>query len=194
MFIHLSSLVPWLLRYKYFVIFPIAVIEGPIITIICGFLASLGFLNLLAAYVLIVTGDLTGDTLYYLIGKFGREKFLKKFGHFIGLTLERVEKLEKHFEAHPKKTFAFGKIMHGPGTTVLVAAGLAKVPYRTFLLGNILPTMAKSLLLILAGYYFGSAYLKFNSYLNYAALSFTVLAGVLLLIYFYRSRSGKDPF
>jgi len=35
-----------LLTYKYLILFPMALIEGPIITIIAGFIASLGYLNL----------------------------------------------------------------------------------------------------------------------------------------------------
>jgi membrane protein DedA with SNARE-associated domain len=60
----LTEVVQWLLYYKYFVLFPIMVVEGPIITIIAGFLVSLGHLNGLAAYAVLVAGDVTGDSIY----------------------------------------------------------------------------------------------------------------------------------
>jgi len=41
----LLQIVNWLLAYKYLLLFPIAVIAGPIITVIGGFLSSLGYFN-----------------------------------------------------------------------------------------------------------------------------------------------------
>jgi membrane-associated protein len=187
MFIQLQQIVPSLLHYKYLIIFPIAIFEGPILTIICGFLASSGFLNLFLGLAVVIVGDLTGDSIYYLIGKFGRHKFIFKYGKFLGITAERLKKMEKHFKTHPNKTFILGKVTHGPGTLVLIAAGLAKVPYKKFILSNISPTIVKSALLILIGYYFGNAYLKFNHYLNYAALFFSI-AVILIAIYVYYIR------
>jgi membrane protein DedA with SNARE-associated domain len=50
----LIQVIGWLVHYKYVVLFPIMVVEGPIITVLAGFLASLGSLNLLAAYSIVV--------------------------------------------------------------------------------------------------------------------------------------------
>ena len=49
--------------YKYWLIFPIMVLEGPIITVISGFLVSLGTLNAFVAYPLLFFGDLLGAAL-----------------------------------------------------------------------------------------------------------------------------------
>ena len=43
-----THVIPGLLQYKYVFLFPAVVIEGPIITIVAGFLASLGFFNVFA--------------------------------------------------------------------------------------------------------------------------------------------------
>lgn len=182
----LQGLIFWFIAYKYLVIFPIAVIEGPIITILSGFAASLGYVNLWIAYPVIVVADLVGDSLYYLIGRFGREKFIIKYGHYIGVTFNRLKQLERHFERHPHKTFIIGKIAHGIGTMVLIAAGLAKVPYKKLIITNVLPTAAKSLIFILVGFYFGQAYVRLNSYLNYLALFF---AGAFIIAYIVIIRS-----
>lgn len=182
MLISLQNLIPFLIRYKYLIIFPVAVIEGPIITIIAGFLSSLGYLKLMIAYIIVVVGDLTGDTGYYFIGKFGRKGFIRKYGKFIGINLDRVEKLEKHFDQHANKTFIFGKMAHGIGTLVLVAAGLAGISYRKLIALNLIPTLVKSLILIMIGFYFGRAYAKFNTYLDYTALISAVLFVILYII------------
>src|SRR6185369_7099489 len=97
MFFSVEHIFQLLMHYKYLVIFPIAVVEGPIISIITGFLASLGKLNFWAGFGVVAMADLVGDTLYYSLGRFGREKLIARFGKFLGLHAENVMKIEKHF-------------------------------------------------------------------------------------------------
>ncbi|MFH0776166.1 MAG: DedA family protein [Patescibacteria group bacterium] len=156
--------------YKYFFLFPVVVIEGPIVTVIAGFLASLGHLNLGIAYAVVIAGDLVGDSMYYAIGYYGGRSFIQRWGRFFGVTVERVKQLERHFAKHSGKTLVIGKLSHAVGIVVLFAAGIAKVPFWKYIWYNFLPTLPKSLILILIGFYFGETYGKINSYLDYTAL------------------------
>lgn len=184
-----------LLQYKYLVIFPLAIVEGPIITIISGLLASLGFLNIFLAYVIIVLGDLTGDVLYYCLGRFGgHSPWIKKLLEFFGYSESNQKFLEDHFEKHKGKTFILGKIAHGVGATVLVAAGIAKVDIKEFLRYNALGTLPKSLLLILVGYYAGSSYVQIGKYLDWAGYVTIGLGLVFLVAYLVLSKLAKKYF
>ena len=66
-----------LYTYSYLVLFPLVVIEGPVVTIITGFLVSLGFMDFIPAYFTIMAGDLTGDVLYYSAGRWWLNKTYK---------------------------------------------------------------------------------------------------------------------
>ena len=164
--------------YKYALIFPLAIVEGPIITIIGGFLSSIGQLNLLYTYLIVVAGDIVGDTGLYYLGKYGSKSFTFNWLKFIGITRERVLFAEKQFLRHPKKIFSVGKISHGGGAAVLFAAGLVKFPFRKFIMINIILTLIKSVILLLIGYYFGQAYVHIKQYLDYIA----VLSGMLFIV------------
>ncbi len=180
----LEQITQWLITYKYFLIFPLMVIEGPIITVISGFLASLGYLTLLPIYILVVLGDLVGDTIYYTLGYWGREKLLDMWGgSFLGITKERINKLEVHFDKHRGKTLILGKITHAIGVVFLFAAGLAKVPYLEFLCFNLIATMPKSFVLLLMGYYFGQAYPVINKDLGLVSV-FILASSVISLVTF----------
>ena len=174
-----------LVTYKYFLLFPIAVIEGPIITVIAGFLTSLGHLNFVIVYCLIVIGDLTGDTMSYVIGRYGGTKVLDRWGHYVGLSVEKVQKFKDHFNNHAAKTIMWGKLAYTMEMPFLIGAGLAKVPYKKFIFYNLIPTLPKSMLFLLIGFYFGKSYVKIDNYLDYAALGTISLAIVLTLIYFF---------
>lgn len=189
MFYILGQVVGWLIQYKYLVIFPFAVFEGPIITIVAGFLSSTGHLNFWLSFLTVVLGDWVSDTLYYFIGRFGREKFILRFGKYFGLNEARVEKVEGHFQNHPWKIFTFGKVAHGTGSIILVAAGMSRIPYFKFLWYNIPTTLANSLLMILIGYYFGHAYTRIDSYLRVYSL---IVIAVVVGLYLYFIRKFKN--
>jgi membrane protein DedA with SNARE-associated domain len=187
----LQQIVLLLTAHKYLFLFPVVVVEGPIITIIAGFLSSLGLLNIFIAYAVVVVGDIVGDIIYYALGYYGGQRFVKRWGRFLGITLERVERLEKHFEKHCGKTLIIGKLSHGIGGVVLVAAGIARVPLRKLVLYDFIPTLPKSLILLLIGYYSGESYVKISSYLDYTAIGTVIAAVIFIVIYFMMRRLSK---
>lgn len=183
MIVPLEEIVSLLLLYKYLILFPLMVLEGPIVTVIAGFLISLGTMSWTAAYIIIVIGDLVGDLMFYYIGKIGRLKWVRRWGKYIGLTEYRVERVEKFFKEHPGKTLLFGKFSHVVGAPVIIAAGMAKMPILHFLWWNFLGTLPKSLILLLLGFYFGQAYVLINRYLNDFFIAGTILVIILALIF-----------
>jgi membrane protein DedA with SNARE-associated domain len=182
-----------LIAYKYIILFPIVVIEGPIATVIAGFISSLGYLNFIVAYLVIVAGDVTGDCLYYAVGRFGREHFVERWGKYIGLNPQRVIHVEKHFDKHGSRTLFIGKMTHGIGSIFLVAAGLVKMPFSKFVTANLIATFVKSLLLILIGYYFGQAITKINSAFEFiGAISISLGLAVAVFFFWYYKKKESD--
>lgn len=191
MFISLSEILHILEQYKYWIIFPIAIFEGPIMVIITGFLTYLGILNGYIAYVMVVMADIIGDSLYYSIGRLWRSSTrVKKIGYFLGYDDKSEEFLEEHFRKHKMKTFFIAKIAHGVGGTVQIASGIARVGYPEFLWYSVVGTIPKVLALFLIGFYVGQSYIKINSYLHYIAL-ITIGLAFLVLIYFIISKKLK---
>jgi len=181
----LDQITFWLLGYKYLVIFPLAVLEGPIITVIIGFFSSLGYFNFFLAYVVIVIGDLAGDALHYLIGRLGGQPFVEKWGRYLGVGASHLEALEKQFDRRGEKLLFIGKMTHGIGGAFLIAAGIIKMPFKKFMFSNLLATLVKSLLLLLLGFYFGQALTSINSYLQKIALITAGVAAFAALLYFF---------
>ena len=180
----LDQIIELFATYRYALIFPLAVLEGPIVTVIASFLASQGYFNLFAVYGIAVLGDLVGDSLYYAIGYFGRNGFINKYGKYIGVAPEQVALLENHFNRHPRKTLVVGKLTHAMGVFVLVSAGGVRMPFGEYLLYNFLPTLAKSFIFLLVGYYFGTAFSQINSYLGWATFGGAALVLLVILLYF----------
>ncbi len=179
-------------HYKYFLIFPIAVFEGPIIIVISGFLVFLGYLNPIITYVVVVIADVIGDSLYYTIGRYWRRwQWVKKYAKFVGYDEESETFLEHHFEHHKAKTFLLAKVSHGIGGAVQVAAGIAKVSFQDFLFYSFLGTMPKALILLLIGYYMGSSYVRIDNIFDYIAITVVTLVVITFLIYFILGKFAK---
>lgn len=187
--VHLVAL---LATYTYAVLFPLTVVEGPIITILAGYLASLGYVNPFLVYAIAVAGDMTGDLAWYAAGRWGRKRYTGKWGKYVGITPERLLRIEQHFEGHSGKTLVLGKLTQAVGALVLVGAGAARVRPRRFILFNLLATLPKSLALLLFGYYFGKAYGHAGSVLNYVALGTIALAVLAAMIYLIPRRFARQ--
>ncbi len=181
----LDQLILWLTHYKYFALFPLAVAEGPIITVIAGFFASLGYLNFWLAYIIIVIGDLAGDVVHYSFGRWGGRNFIDRWGKYLGVGPGQIETIEKQFTKRGDKLLFIGKMSHGVGGAFLIAAGLIKMPFNKFIFANMLATLIKSLVLLLLGFYFGHALSTINTYLERTALISIGAAIFAFLIYFF---------
>jgi membrane protein DedA with SNARE-associated domain len=175
MFSDTQQIILLLQTYKYLILFPIVVIEGPIVTILAAFLSSLGYLNIFIVYIIVVIGDVAGDCIYYAVGRWGGRNFIDRWGKYAGVSSGDVLKLESHFIKHTKKTLILGKLTHVFGGVILVAAGIAKIPLIEFIFYNLLPTLPKSLLLIIIGYHFGESYKQINKGLGYLSILSVVL-------------------
>jgi len=184
--------IPWLTSYKYVALFPLAVIEGPIITVIAGFFSSLGFINFFLAYLIIVTGDLAGDILHYVLGRFGGREFIDRWGRYLGVGKQQIESIEKQFTKRGSKLLFIGKMSHGVGGAFLVAAGIIKMPFDKFMLSNLLATLVKSMILLLIGFYFGQAYATIGSYLEKITVIVAGAAVILLLVYIFYFRKKTN--
>jgi membrane-associated protein len=180
-----------LMQYRYFFLFPIAVIEGPIISVITGYLVHLGFFDLFVAYFVILSGDLVGDVLYYLVGRYGRLQFIEKWGHFVGVNADKVKDMERIFGRHSAKALFFGKFTLGLGGIIILAAGASRVRFSKFFLYSSLGSIPKSAILMLIGGLFGYAFLTIGRYFNYTAIITMVVAFFIALGYYLFQRYAK---
>jgi membrane protein DedA with SNARE-associated domain len=190
MFFSPSELLSLLGQYKYWVIFPIAVVEGPIIMIISGFLVNLGVLNAFIAYSVLVVADVLGDTVYYFIGRYWRKTFwVKKLMSFFGYDETTELYLEEHFRKHKFRTFLIGKFTHGIGGMIEIASGIAGMRFWEYLFISFVTTMPKALVLVSIGYYAGIYYEKINGY--FQNFAFITIGAVLIFVFFTVSKKLK---
>jgi membrane protein DedA with SNARE-associated domain len=186
----LRQIIGFFIKYKYQAIFPIAVLEGPIITIISGFLVSRGRLALIPALLVVFFGDVVSDCIFYFAGKGGRHmiKYLK----FLHISEERLEKLENQFATAPWKTMIVAKISYGLGTVFMIASGASRMSWKKFLEYMSSLNFIRSSILLAIGYYFGRAAIHIGpTYLKYYVIAVIILLPTGYFIYNEKFRKSS---
>jgi membrane-associated protein len=174
-------------HYKYYLLFPLAIVEGPILAVIAGFLCMKGVLNPFFVYPIIVVGDIIGDTVCYSLGRWGVPPFIKKIGYWLRLNPKNIKRAKIYFDSNPVRTISLSKITLGIGVAGIYLAGIARISYKKFILICLVTSLAQYLFYLSIGLLFGQAYIQINQYLDNIASLFIISALVFLLFLFIRS-------
>ena len=186
----MASILLLLVKYKYLILFPIAVLEGPFAAIIVGFLSSSGVFNIFVVYLFLVVGDMVGDSLYYFLGRLSGSSFVKH-GHRLGITPEKLEIAKNYFSNYHHRALIISKLAYGVGVSGIVAAGILKIPYKKFLKTCMYIAIIQSACLVLIGFLFGHAYLQIEQYLNIYAKIILIIALILVGYFIFSKIKSK---
>lgn len=176
--------------YGLILLMPLAVIEGPIVTVIAAYLARLGYFNLSAVCMMVIIADLIGDAGFYALGnrlvKTHREppRWLTR----LGLNRVRLKILIDNFATRGGRIVVIGKLTHTAGVAVLLAAGMARMPFWSFLFYNLLATIPKSLFFVAIGYSFGHLTEQVNGWIAIGSLCLFVLLATGLFLWIRRTK------
>lgn len=170
----LETVAQFVHEYTIWVLLPIAIIEGPVATLIGGFMASIGQLSVISVYVIVVLGDMLGDAGLYLLGRAGIGN-LHRVGRYVGITQEKKERVAAFFDTHEKKALIFSKIAHGIGVTGLLTAGALRIPYTRYWRMCGLVSVIQAAIFLVLGYFFGHAYQRIMGVFNVVSVLITVV-------------------
>jgi membrane-associated protein len=167
-------------------ILPLAVIEGPIVTVLTGFLAARDYFVWYWVLCLLICGDIIGDLLYYWVGRTAAAP-LKRITQRFGLRCVPGPELQRELVQNATKMLFTGKWTHSIGFLVLTGSGMLRVPLGQFLLVNLIASIPKTAVLFGIGYFAGYDYLFFEQHALLLAIILTVL-GFSLTVMIIRAR------
>ena len=180
-----AALMAILLAYRYWVLFPLAIVEGPMLAFVCGVLISLGILSAPITLIILVIGDIIPDTIFYTFGRFWSERpFVKRLAARIGVTDDHFNDARHLWQEHPAKTMLMSKFAYGVSSAFLFMAGLMRMNVYRFYTYSISISIAHYVVIMSAGYYFGSSLLAAGEVIRIIEYG---VAGLALLISGYVS-------
>lgn len=185
----------FLQHYGYWIMLPLMIIEGPVVTIIAAMLASLGAFNAFLVLAFSILGDVIGDVILYGLGyKYGMG-FVRHVGKYIGITEKLVLRMEKYFTRHGGKTIFAVKSTTGLCWATFTAAGIVKMNFRKFVKYSILGGLIWSGFLVAMGYFYGYLWREISQYIDWIGwIIFAVAVISIVAINLYKKRESKEIF
>src|SRR5258708_22808904 len=141
----LAHLAPVLDHYGYIAIggfvmledFGVPVPGGPIL--IAGAAdAGAARLNIFAVGLIAVGAAVVGDNIGYAIGRFGGRALVLRFGKYVFLTSERLDKAESFFSRYGGIVVTVARFIEGLRQANGIVAGISEMPWPRFLAFNAL--------------------------------------------------------
>lgn len=141
----LAALTPVLDRFGYAAIAGLLTLEdfgvpapGETVLIAAAIYAGAGRLNLVLVAVLGFIGAVVGDNIGYLIGRLGGRRLVDRFGRYVLLTPERVDRAEGFFTRYGGGIIVVARFIEGLRQANGIIAGVTEMPWKRFLTYNAL--------------------------------------------------------
>ncbi|QOG12502.1 DedA family protein [Arcobacter sp. FWKO B] len=154
-----------------------------VVMIPAGYLAYKGEMNLALAIACGIGGSLAGALFnYYLAIRFGRA-FLAKYGKYVLIKEQTLEKMEDFFAKHGHISTFSGRLIPAVRQYISLPAGLARMDLLKFSIYTSLGAGIWVAILALLGYYIGHNEVMLKEYLQTIIVSILVLLVVGAIFY-----------
>jgi len=173
-----ENLIPLIIEYRYWILIPLSILEGPMIAFAVGTLAWLGYFNPYLAFGILFVRDVIMDALFYFLGRFGgNTKIAKRMLHKIRVTDKHLDSVRLLWEKHAFRTMFFSKLSYGISAAFLLVAGIVRMRLSAFLWFASIVALLQYGILFALGYFFGNT---FGSISNILEILHYVIGGIVL--------------
>src|SRR5215204_2882554 len=128
------------------------------ILLAAGVLAQQGHLDLRNAILFAIFGAIIGNQIGYWVGHKGGRPFVLKWGSYVKLTPERLERVERLFVRHGGKAVFAARFFSVSRILEALVAGISRMRWDTFFLYSVLGGVVWATAVVLAGYFFGQSW------------------------------------
>ena len=154
---------------------------GETILIAAAVYAGAGQLNIVLVVLIGFLTALAGDDVGFAIGHFGGRALVLRFGRYVFLTEERLDKAERFFTRHGGKVVTIARFVEGLRQANGIVAGLAKMPWRRFVAFNALGAALWVATWSAVGYFAGNNLTAIYDELKRYELDLLTALGVLVV-------------
>jgi membrane protein DedA with SNARE-associated domain len=202
----LQSLEPTLNSYGYLAVAGFVALEdfgvpvpGETVLILGAVYAGTGRLSLPLVTIVGFLAAVTGDNVGFAIGHFGGKRLVARYGRYVLLTRQRVERATDLFDRHGGKIISVARFIEGLRQANGIIAGIAGIRWTRFLAFNALGAAAWVAVWVSIGYFSGNHIKAIYDAATRSATYLAVVLGIALLAYIghhfgkMRSARAKRP-
>ena len=195
----LHTLEPTLNHYGYLAVTGLVLLEdfgvpvpGETVLILGAVYAGTGRLNIVLVGLLAFIAAVVGDNIGFAIGHFGGRRLVERFGRYILLTPERLDRATGFFERRGASIIIVARFVEGLRQANGIIAGTSGMHWARFLAFNAIGAALWVGLWASVGYFSGNHITSiYNTATHYSVL-FGIAVGVALIVYIaWRVRKGR---
>jgi membrane protein DedA with SNARE-associated domain len=143
-----------------------------------GYLSFVGTLSFWPVVFIGTAGNVVGGLAAYAIGKYGGRPFISRFGKYVLLNENHLDKAETWFQKYGEVTVFFGRMVPAVRTFVSLPAGVAEMRLGRFIVFSAIGSFIWNVAMTYAG---------FQLHAHWATLSdklkpFTYVGALILLL------------
>src|ERR1700750_1769775 len=172
-------------------------VPGETVLIAASVYAGAGRLNVVAVGVVGFVAAVIGDNIGFAIGHFGGRALVLRWGRYVRLTEERLDKAEAFFARHGGWIITVARFIEVLRQVNGLVAGISGMRWRRFLVFNALGAALWVGTWVsvgyLAGSHIGSIYSYITRYSYYALIVAGVVIVALIARHLLRRRPARNP-
>lgn len=107
-------------------------VPGETILIAAAIYAGAGQLNIVAVAVIAFVAAILGDNVGFAIGHFGGRRLVLRWGHYVFITEERLDKAERWVRDHGPKVVTIARFIEGLRQANGIVAGITRMHWLRF--------------------------------------------------------------
>ncbi len=154
-----------------------------------GYLASKGEMNIWFAFLAGAGGSLAGALFNYILGHRLGRPFIIKYGRYVLLKPQTVEKVETFFAKYGPASTLFGRLIPGIRQYISLPAGVGKMPLAAFSIYTFLGAGIWCAVLLALGYIFGEHEDQIKEVLHYILAVIFIM--IVAVFYYYRRKNKR---
>jgi len=159
-----------------------------IVLIPAGYLASKGDMSITLIMFASLMGSIIGALINYFGALYVGRKFLLRYGKYILISEETLDKMEQFFKKHGAISTFSGRLIPGIRQLISIPAGLSKMDLKIFILYTSLGALIWSAILVVLGYMIGENQTLINQYLPQIITVTLISVAILISFYIYKKR------
>ena len=169
-------------------------VPGEIMLIAAAVFAGAGQMNIAVVFLVAVLAAVIGDNIGFVVGHFGGRPLAERFGKYVFLTPQRLDRAEAFFNRHGGKIVTIARFIDGLRQINGLLAGIVGMHWAKFLgynaLGAVLWVCTWAGVGYLAGENIVEIYAAFEHYKWYVIAALVVVAAILITRRVRRRRAG----
>ena len=165
---------------------PFPILPSEVVLLGGGFLATGNLFSLLVMGVLATTATLLGNSVLFLIGRHYGRAALDRYGKYVHMHTERVDRIERWIERRGSPILFYGPLMPVLRAYMPALAGIFGVPYRAYIGILACAALIWTFTMLILGYTLGAHWLDAVHFIRHnitiGVVVLVMIAGVVLLV------------